>query len=146
MGSLVEVLKDPARRRAVVDGGVRVIEQEVADKSGLSGMAIKATFKVVQGLKPGFVPQALNHLMDDFAKKVDPFWLECQQKQEDPRAFFTRRGTEIANALLSITDERARRGEGPARSAYEKLRPEGVKHVTAAMPRLADLCRVHASG
>ncbi len=146
MGSLVEVLKDPGKRRAVVDGGVRVIEQEVADKGGLSGLAIKATFKVVQGLRPGFVPMALNHLMDDFARQMDPFWLDCQAKKEDPRGYFTRRGSEIANALLTITDERARRGEGPARSAYEKLRPEGVKHVTAAMPRLADLCRVHASG
>jgi len=146
MGSLVEVLKDAGKRRAVVDGGVRVIEQEVADKGGLSGLAIKATFKVVQGLKPGFVPMALNHLMDDFARQVDPFWLDCQAKKEDPRAYFTRRGGEIANALLTITDDRARRGEGPARSAYEKLRPEGVKHVTAAMPRLAELCRVHASG
>lgn len=145
MASLVEVLKDPGKRRQIVDAGVRVIEAEVADKGGLSGMAIKGTFKVVQSLKPGFVPQALNHLMDDFAAKVDPFWLDCQATKADPRTYFTRRGSEIANALLSITDDRARRGEGPARSAYEKLRPEGVKHVVAAMPRLADLCRQYAS-
>ncbi|MSQ02293.1 MAG: hypothetical protein EXR71_10455 [Myxococcales bacterium] len=144
MGSLVETLRDAGKRRAVVDAGVRVIEQEVADKSGLSGLAIKGTFKVVQRLKPGFVPQALNHLMDDFAAKIDPFWLDCQATREEPRGYFTRRGSEIANALLSITDERARRGQGPARSAYEKLRPEGAKHVVSAMPRLADLCRVHA--
>lgn len=145
MASLVEVMKDPAKRRQVVDAGVRVIEAEVADKGGLSGLAIKATFRVVQGLKPGFVPMALNHLMDDFAGKIDPFWLDCQERKEDPRAYFTRRGTEIGNALLSITDERAKRGQGPARSAYEKLRPEGLKHVTVAMPRLADLCRQFAS-
>ncbi len=145
MPSLVEVMKDPAKRRQVVDAGVRVIEAEVADKGGLSGLAIKATFRVVQGLKPGFVPMALNHLMDDFAGKIDPFWLDCQEKKEDPRGYFTRRGSEIGNALLSITDERAKRGQGPARSAYEKLRPEGLKHVTAAMPRLADLCRQFAS-
>ena len=145
MASLSEVLKDPVKRRQIVDAGVRVIEAEVADKGGLSGMAIKGTFKVVQSLKPGFVPQALNHLMDDFTTKVDPFWLDCQATKADPRGYFTRRGSEIANALLSITDDRARRGEGPARTAYEKLRPEGVKHVVAAMPRLADLCRQFAS-
>ena len=144
MGSLVETLKDAGRRRAVVDAGVRVIEQEVSDKSGLSGLAIKGTFKVVQGLKPGFVPQALNHLIDDFAAKIDPFWQDCQDRNEEPRGYFIRRGADIANALLSITDDRARRGQGPARTAYEKLRPEGVKHVLSAMPRLADLCRMHA--
>jgi len=145
MGSLVEVLKDPGKRRQIVDAGVKVIEAEVADKGGLSGLAIKGTFKVVQSLKPGFVPQALNHLMDDFATKIDPFWQDCQAQKAEPRGYFTKRGNEIANALLSITDDRARRGEGPARSAYEKLRPEGVKHVTSAMPRLADLCRQFAS-
>ncbi len=145
MGSLVEVLKDDGKRRQIIDAGVKVIEQEVADKGGLSGMAIKTAFRVVQGLKPGFVPMALNHLIDDFARKIDPFWLDCQATGAEPRGYFQRRGTEIAQALLSITDERARRGEGPARSAYERLRPEGVKHVTSAMPRLADLCRTWAS-
>jgi hypothetical protein len=145
MGSLAEVLKDAGKRRQIVDAGVRVIEQEVADKGGLSGVAIKATFRLVQGLKPGFVPMALNLLIDDFAAKLDPFWLDCQAQKADPRAYFQRRGNEIAQALLGITDERARRADGPARSAYEKLRPEGVKHVVAAMPRLADLCRTWAS-
>ncbi len=145
MGSLAEVLKDEGKRRQIVDAGVKVIEQEVADKSGLTGLAIKATFRLVQGIKPGFVPMTLHHLIDDFAKKIDPFWLECQAQGAEPRSYFQRRGPEVAQALLSITDERARRAHGPARSAYEKLRPEGVKHVTVAMPRLADLCRTWAS-
>jgi len=145
MGSLVEVLKEPVKRRQIIDAGVKVIELEVSDKGGLSGLAIKGTFRIVRGLRPGFVPMALNHLMDDFASKIDPFWLECQEQREEPRAYFQKRGAEIANALLTVTDERARRGAGPARSAYEKLRPEGVKHVVSAMPRLADLCRTWAS-
>lgn len=145
MGSLTEVLKDPSKRRAVVDDGVRVIEQEVGDKGGLSGMAIKGTFKVVQGMRPGFVPMALNHLMEDFAPKIDPFWAECQTNKEDPRTFFVRRGNEIGNALLSVTDMRSRGAAGPVKSAYDKLRPEALKHVVAAMPRLADLVKRHAS-
>lgn len=145
MGSLVESLKDPGQRRLVVDAGVKVIEAEVSEKGGLSGLAIKGAFRIVQGVKPGFVPMALNHLLDDFAVKIDPFWIDCQSKQDDPRTYFTRHGAEVADALLGITDVRARSGRGPARTAYERLRPEGLKHVTAAMPRLADLCKQFAS-
>ena len=145
MGSFVESLKDPARRRLMVDAGVKVIEAEVSEKGGLSGLAIKGAFRIVQGVKPGFVPMALNHLIDDFAAKIDPFWIDCQDKKEEPRAYFTRRGVEVADSLLGITDERARSGRGPARTAYERLRPEGLKHVTAAMPRLADLCKQFAN-
>jgi hypothetical protein len=145
MATLASVLADPKRRPQIVDDGVKVIEAEVADKGGLSGIAIKGAFGTVQRIKPGFVGQALNHLLDDFAKKVDPYWAECQAQHQDPRAFFGRRGTEIANALLSITDQRAAGAAGPARKAYEALRPKAVEHVTAAMPRLADLMKKHAS-
>ncbi len=145
MGSLVETVKDPAKRKLVVDAGVRLIEAEVADKGGLSGIAIKGAFKLVSGVKPGFVGGTLNHLLDDFSAKVDPFWADCQAKREEPRGYFVRRGNEIANALLSITDDRAKNARGPVKSTYDKLRPEAVKHVTTAMPRLADMVKTHAS-
>ncbi|MFZ5480962.1 MAG: DUF6918 family protein [Myxococcota bacterium] len=145
MPSLTEALSDPTKRRRVVDDGVAMIDAEVADKGGLSGMAIKGAFAMVQKVRPGFVGGALNHLLDDFAKQVDPFWAECQAKREDPRAFFVRRGGEVANALLAITDMRAKGATGPVRSTYDKLRPQAVEHVKAAMPRLADLLKKHAS-
>jgi hypothetical protein len=145
MPSLSEVLSDPARRRKVVDDGVAVIEAEVADKGGLSGFAIKGAFGMVQKVKPGFVGGTLNHLLDDFAKKIDPFWIDCLAQKADPRSFFVKNGTPIANALLSITDDRARHAAGPVRNTYDKLRPQAEKHVVDAMPRLAGLLQRHAS-
>lgn len=145
MASLSEVLADPVRRRRVIDDGVAVIEAEVADKSGLSGVAIKAAFGMVQKLKPGFVGGALNHLMPDFALQIDPIWAECQKSGQEPRRFFVSNANRIADALLKITDDRARHAAGPVRSTYDRLRPEASKHVQAAMPRLADLVKKHAS-
>jgi hypothetical protein len=145
MATLAEVLADPTRRRRVVDDGVAVIEAEVAGKSGLTGMAIKAAFAMVGKIKPGFVGGALNPRLEDVAARVDPFWVDCQARGADPRTFFVQNGTKIADALLQITDARARGAAGPVRSTYDKLRPEGQKHVVAAMPRLADLIRKHAS-
>lgn len=145
MPSLSDVLADPNRRRRVVDDGVDVIKAEVSDKSGLSGIAIKTAFAMVSQVKPGFIGGALNHLMDDFATKIDPFWADCQATGADARGYFVKNGTKVADALLQITDARARGASGPVRSAYDKLRPEGQKHVVAAMPRLAELVRKHAS-
>lgn len=145
MPSLSEVIADATKRRAVVDDGVVVIEQEVADKSGLSGMAIKAAFGTVKRIKPGFIGGSLNHLLDDFARQVDPFWADCQKNGGDARTYFVKNGNAIANALLKITDDRSKRASGPARSAYDQLRPKAVEHVTVAMPRLGDLIKKHAS-
>jgi len=146
MGSLLEAIKDDARRRLVVDDCVNLIEAEVADKKGLSGAGIKLGYKTVSGLRPGMIPMAMNHLLDDFASKVDPFWAQCQAAKADPRTYFVGRKGEIANALLGITDARADRSHHKVLvGTYRKLRPTAVEHVGAAMPRLADLIRKHTS-
>ena len=65
MPSLVEQLTRPGKRDAVVRDSVQVIDQEVSDKSGLSGMAVKATFALVKGLEPDFMYQAVDGLLED---------------------------------------------------------------------------------
>ncbi len=145
MGALSDAAKDPVRRRRIIEDGERLIEQEVADKGGFTGLAVKAGYKVVRGIRPGMIAMALDNLLDDFCAQVDPFHERFQASGEkDVRAFFVRNGNAIAQALLSITDGRARRADHRVmKAAYEKLRPEAVRHVTAAMPRLADLVRRH---
>lgn len=146
MGSLVEVIKDQAKRKRIVEDCASLIDAEVHDKSGLSGLAIKAGYATVKNLRPGMIEAAMDGLLDDFSSKIDPFWQDCQAQKAVPRSFFVNRKTEVANALLSITDERARRTPHKVlKSAYEKLRPMGVEHIGVAMPRFADLLSRHAS-
>ena len=86
MPSLSEVLADPAKRKRVIDDGVAVVEAEVADKSGLSGMAIKAAFGMVQKIKPGFVGGALNHLMPDLRFRSIPSGRTARKVARNPVA------------------------------------------------------------
>lgn len=141
--SLVEVLRDPARRRAVVADGVRLIEEEVASKRGLSGAALKAGFKTVQKLKPGIVAHALDRLLPEFAPRVDPYYVQAAA-QGDVRAFFEARASEIADALLAVTDEKARTAQNAVMlKVYRGLRGHAHAHTVAAVPRLADLILKH---
>jgi hypothetical protein len=144
--ALSDVVKDPVKRRAVVDDCVKLIDAEVGDKRGLTGAAIKAAYMTVKNIKPGFVGAAMNDLLDPFSQKVDPFWAECQAKKSNARQFFALKRAEIANALLSITDQRADRSEHKVLvKAYHRLRPQAVNHIGDAMPRLADVIVKHAS-
>jgi hypothetical protein len=145
MGPLSSIIQDPAKLRAVVDDGVGVIEQEVASKRGFTGVAVKGAFKAVNKAKPGFVRGALHHLMPDFGRKVDPFVTQWQASGKGTlREFFVANDHAIANALLSITDDRARNAENRGvKKAYESLRPKGLEHTKAAMPRLGDLVARH---
>ncbi len=145
MGPLSAIVADPTRLRAVVDDGVRVIESEVKSKRGFTGVAVKGAFKAVGKLKPGFVKGALHHLMPDFARKVDPFITQWQASGKGTlRDYFVANDHVIANALLSITDDRARNAENRGvKKAFDSLRPKGLEHTKAAVPALGEMVARH---
>src|SRR6185503_20397617 len=76
MPTLASYLTDPAKRDKVLDDCVRLVDDEVGDKGGLSGMGIKAAYAIVKKIKPGFVRNAMNGMLDDFAKNLDPIFQE----------------------------------------------------------------------
>lgn len=140
MKSLVEVVKDPARRPAVIRDATTLIDQEVSSKSGLSGLALKGGYKVVRSLKGGrMIPDAVNHLLDEFAAAIEPLHAEYRDGDQggDFAAFLGRNDTRASNALLAITDRRAERSDNRVLvKTYRKLRPSAVEHVRSALPGL----------
>lgn len=135
------LLKDAAKRPRIIDDCVKLIDAEVDGKGGLSGLAIKAGYKVVQSIKPGFVRESMDHLLDDFVRRLEPFYAQHKEKNgENPKLFgdfMSKKSAEVADALLGITDDKAKRAKNPGlKSAYEKLRPQAKKHVEEAVPRV----------
>jgi hypothetical protein len=145
MASLREQLSGGDKRGKVVDDACGVLDQEVADKGGLTGIAIKGAYKIVQGVKPGFVREAVEGLLDDFLDALDPIYQEAAQKKRPAGAFVRENASRTADALLAITDRRAQKAKSQVvRGAYDKLRPMAKKQVEAAAPRLGDLLGRHA--
>jgi len=100
----------------------------------------------VKGLRPGFVRSAVEDLLPDFARVLDPLYQEAVGKPEAVAPYFQRNPDRVAEALLSITDARAKRIEtGLVKKTYEKLRPMAKKNVEAAAPRLGKLVEKHTS-
>ena len=137
---LQQVLADATGRSNMVADCVRLIDGQVASKSGLSGVAIKGAYKVVKGLKPTFVSEAVSSLLDEFADKLQPLADEAHQNDKDIVAFFESNRSRVAEALLAITDQRAeKQSGGVAKSTYQKLRPTAKKHVEDAVPEIGRL-------
>ena len=144
MPSLKELLTTPEKRDRVVDDACDVLEKEVADKSGLSGVAIKTAFKVVKGVKPGFTRQGVSDLLDSFLDALNPLYQQALEKGEKPGAYLAAHATQMASALLEITDGKAERAKNAVvKKTYEKLRPTAQKHVEAAAPRIGALLDRH---
>jgi hypothetical protein len=145
MANLKELVGGGDKRRAVIDDACRVLDQEVADKGGISGFAIRTAYKLVQGIKPGFVREVVDHLLDDFLGALDPVYQEAVQKKQAPGPYLRQNSSRVADALLAVTDKRAERAQNAVvKKAYEKLRPAAKKHVEEAAPRLAQMLERHA--
>lgn len=146
MASLSEQLGAGDKRRAVVDDALTVLDQEVQDKGGLTGFAIKGAYKVVQGVRPGFVRQVVEGLLDDFLSSLNPIYQEACEKKRPAGQYLLENQGRVADALLKVTDDKAARtSSGGVKAAYEKLRPMAKKQVEAATPRLAGLLERHAA-
>jgi hypothetical protein len=141
--TLVEVLKDPAKKQAVVRDGAQLIDDEVSSRSGLSGMAIKAGYKSVKAIKPGIIEGALHMLLPDFAPALDPFY-EKGRAEGNVDAYFTKNAVTIAEAMLQVTDRRAQGAQNAVmKKVYQTLRGSAQKEVAGSVPRLAGLILRH---
>ena len=146
MPTLNEMLLAPGVRPKVIADCVQLINEEVDSKGGLTGLAVKGAYALVKAVKPGFVTEAVDHMLNDFVTRLEPFWAEAQAKNEPLGPLLNGRAPQVADALLAISDERASRSTNASlKKTYEKLRPTGKKHVEQAVPRVGRLVQKYAS-
>ena len=146
MPTLAEQVLGADRRPQVVRDCADLVDSEVRRKTGLSGMAVKSAYRVVRSLKPNFVPNLVDFLLDDFVAQMEPFYADYLQQGGGGTfgAFIRGRAEPVADALLQVTDARAERSTHKTlRKLYARLRPQAMQHVVEAIPALADLMDRH---
>lgn len=142
--SLAEALTDESKKPLIVKDTLELIDSEVKDKGGISGLAIKAGYGAVKGIKPGFVQHAVEDLLPEFAKALDPIYADAKSQNKPIADFFATNAGRVADALLAITDAKAERAKsGVAKKAYGQLRGSAKKNVEQAAPRLGKLLEKH---
>ena len=142
--NLAEYLTPAEVRPAVVRDACDLIDREVARTSKLSGLAIRSAYRVLNGVRPGMVASAVDGLLEPFADRLDPFYQESLTTGRPlAEVLDTQRGP-MAEALLSITDERAERtSQATVRRAYQSVRGAARGYVEGAAPGIADLINAH---
>lgn len=144
--TLAEALSDADRRERILDDCCVLVDEEVARKSGLGGVVIKAGYKTVKGIKPGFIRKVVDALFDEWVEQLEPFWAEATEKGSPPDQHLEQETPRVAEALLSVTDGRLETAKTAlVKATYKKLRPSAKKHVEAAVPGLAALLRKHVT-
>jgi hypothetical protein len=139
--SLAEKLLKPENRDRVVADCVTLVDEEVRSKGGLTGLAVKGAYGVVKAVKPKFVAEVVDGMLDEWVAKLEPFYDAWKAEGGKPFADYLKaHGPDAADALLSVTDGRAKVAKsGSVKKMYEKMRPSAKKHVEEALPRLGRL-------
>jgi hypothetical protein len=146
MSTLKDAISEEAGRKAVAVQCVALIEREVDQKGGLTGVALKTGYKAVKGIKPGFIDRVVYDLLPEFADAVEPIVAEARAKNAPIAAYLDANASRVADALLAITDKKADRStNGVVKSAYGKLRGMAKSNVETAIPGLAKIVAAHSS-
>jgi len=144
--TLQEILLAPDTKPKVTADCFTLLDQEVAEQSGVSGAAVKLAYKTVNTFMPGHVRHMVESLLPEMVDKLGPYWADfAGSGSADFGDYLAKRGDEVAQDLLSVTDARAAASGRPTIiKAYNSVRGSASRHVTAALPRVGDLVLKYA--
>ena len=144
--TLHQILLTPETEPAVVADCLTLIEQEVAGKSGISGAAVKLAYRTAKTFAKGYLKSTVESLLPDLVTELEPYWADFNASGAAGFGdYLAKRGDEVAEALLSVSDARAKMSERPVIiKAYRTVRGGAVKHIMAALPAVGALVEKYA--
>ena len=87
------------------------MEDELNRAKGMSGIALRTAFSVIQALDKEFVRKALDKLFDDFIGRLEPFWSQTTPSNVEQE--WSRKAPDVADALLGAADAKVARAKKP---------------------------------
>ncbi|HEY7222556.1 MAG TPA: hypothetical protein VH561_02920 [Micromonosporaceae bacterium] len=145
--TLSDVLRADGAQQQVVADTKAVIEQELAAKSGVSATLLKAAYKAVTTLAPGYYESRIEQLVPGVLDRLQPFWTDFQSSGSGQFGeYLSARGKDVSDALLAVTDERAKISKRTAVTAvYNSVRGSAAEHIQTALPAVGSLVEKYAA-
>jgi hypothetical protein len=145
--TLQDILLAPDVQPMVTADCLKLIDQEVSDKSGVSGAAVKVAYKTVKTFKPGYLQSMMERLLPDIVNNLQPYWADFNASgAAEFGDYLVKRSEEVSEALLSVTDKHAESSQRPAiLKAYRAVRGGATKHVAAALPQVGALVQKYGA-
>jgi hypothetical protein len=144
--TLQEILLAPDTQPQVVADCYQLVQQQVGELSGVSGTAVKLAYKTVNTFMPGHVRFMVESLLPALVEQLEPYWADFTASGGSQFGdYLAKRGSEAADALLTVTDRRAADSGRPTIiKAYGTVRGSAARHVEAALPQVGDLIAKYA--
>ncbi|MGK7888322.1 MAG: hypothetical protein AB4042_03245 [Leptolyngbyaceae cyanobacterium] len=142
---LSDILTDNTIKEKVIADCVQLMNEQVAAKKGIGGMALKTAYKLIKGVGPNYLTSAVGKLLPTIGDALDPIWAEGV-KSDDPVEYLSQQRSEVADQLLGVTDARiAKSSNKVVKGAYNKLRKSVKVDVEEAVPGLAKIIATYTT-
>lgn len=144
--TLQDILLEADTQPKVIADCLTLLDEEIAAKSGIGGTAVKLAYRTASAFSPDHIRRVLEVLVPKMADQLQPYWADFNSADgTDFGGYLAQRGDEVAEAMLSITDERAAASERQAIvRAYRSIRGNAARNVEAALPRVGALVEKYA--
>jgi hypothetical protein len=144
--TLQQLLLTPDTQPKVIADCHTLIEQEIKDKSGISGTAVKLAYKTITSFAPGYYNGMVEELVPQIVDKLEPYWADFSTSGSSEFGdYLVKRGGEVSEALLAVTDDYASKSDKPViLRAYKTVRGSAGKNIEAALPRVGEMVRKYA--
>jgi hypothetical protein len=123
----------------------QLMDEQVATKKGISGLAIKTAYRALKGLGPGYISRALQGLLPQALRAVEPMWEEGAQAG-DPVTHLSQNREQTAEILLGVTDTKISNAQNKiVIAAYKQVRKFVKGDIEEAVPGLAKIIGNYAN-
>jgi hypothetical protein len=146
MATLQEMLLPTEIYPHVVADLQALVDSELQSKGGLSGTAVKTAYKAVKSFAPGYYQETVTAMLPDMTDALQPYWADfLASGGADFGDYLSKRGDEVSESLLGVTDHMAAiSGRAAVVKAYQLVRGGAGKNIEAALPNLGALVQKYA--
>ena len=146
MATLQELLLTPENAPRLIADTQALVDNEIASK-GITAAPLKAAYKAVSSFAPGYLTEAVTAMLPGMVIQLEPYWADFTTSGgADFGDYLAKRGDEVSESLLAVTDEMAAgSSRGAVVKAYQMVRGSASKNIEAALPALGALVQKHAS-
>jgi len=147
MRTVPETLLAPENEPQVIADCEKLVDNEVAELSGVTGAAIKLAYKTVSTFDSGHIPAMIGTILPNVADALQPYWERFTAAGGgDFGAYLVAHEDEVAESLLEITDNRQRASSRQTIvKAYKTVRGSALKYVKSSLPALGELVQRYMS-
>lgn len=134
-----------ANRANVVADIARLVDNVVANQSGLTGMALKSAVAAGKKADANAIPKGVNRFLPQIVSELEPLFQDYLSAGSGSfGAFLGTRENDVVEKILDAADGATGEMPSAVQKVYSTLRGKAGKIISPALPELGDIIERYA--